>query len=780
MSIIARLSALLTANTSGYESGLARANRSTNAWKGQTQSALAQAGRSFDTFNNHVQSSIGGIVDLKAQLGGIATAAASALSVQKIVQYSDAWKQMNSRLSLVTKDTKELAAVQNSLFQIANRNSTPVLDTADAYVRLANSTSDAQKQQYNLLEITDLLGKTLKISGTNAQGAAIFLQQFGQAASNDFKAIGQELQTFADQNPTFYKIIREEAQKTGMSLKDFAKEGGLSFGFVADALKRASDDINSDAGKIQKTVSQALIELDNAFLRFIGQSTTVADGTRILTYGILTLAQNFGTLAMAAGTVAAVFAGRVAGSLAASLIAWNANNASALAYQLTLARMAGVSAAAATAQLGLAAAVGALGRAMAFLGGPVGVAVIGTIGLLAAETRVAAVAQAEMNMRLEEHRGSVAEYIYADEERRKQIRESARSNVESMKIELQAQQRLFAAYQQKSGFGKFIQNLRLPGTEGNGVRAIVQRGAALENGISELEDILDRMDAADDLLANDILGGGGGSKKKDVYKDIIQNLREESQLLEAQINMYGEKDSAIARAQQSIKIQNQLTAAGINLTKQQQAEIEKYLDSIEKQTELQDIQTKQQKRLEEQERDRQQALNQLGTTFESAFEKAIVDGEELSDVLQSLLDDILRIITRVTITAPIGNAITDALSSSGDGEGGFLSGLFDWLPSFDVGTNNVPRDMIAQIHKGEMIVPAYDADKMRGGGMGGDVTVNIINNAGASVSASQSEGASGTELTVMIDQAVAENMNRPGSRTNQAMKAFQNKTLVRR
>lgn len=46
------------------------------------------------------------------------------------------------------------------------------------------------------------------------------------------------------------------------------------------------------------------------------------------------------------------------------------------------------------------------------------------------------------------------------------------------------------------------------------------------------------------------------------------------------------------------------------------------------------------------------------------------------------------------------------------------------LPSFDVGTLNVPHDMLAQIHKGEVIIPAPFADKARdfisGGNTGGD------------------------------------------------------------
>ncbi|MGZ5709986.1 MAG: hypothetical protein ACXWIJ_12525 [Burkholderiales bacterium] len=64
--------------------------------------------------------------------------------------------------------------------------------------------------------------------------------------------------------------------------------------------------------------------------------------------------------------------------------------------------------------------------------------------------------------------------------------------------------------------------------------------------------------------------------------------------------------------------------------------------------------------------------------------------------------------------------------------GGFFSGLGDFasnLFSFDVGTDRVPQDMIAQIHKGEMIVPAYDAERLRSltpGGQGNAATAPIL------------------------------------------------------
>jgi hypothetical protein len=53
----------------------------------------------------------------------------------------------------------------------------------------------------------------------------------------------------------------------------------------------------------------------------------------------------------------------------------------------------------------------------------------------------------------------------------------------------------------------------------------------------------------------------------------------------------------------------------------------------------------------------------LGLTFSSAFEDAIVGGKSFSDVLKGLGDDIARIITRKTITEPLGNAVSKMTSS---------------------------------------------------------------------------------------------------------------------
>jgi hypothetical protein len=54
---------------------------------------------------------------------------------------------------------------------------------------------------------------------------------------------------------------------------------------------------------------------------------------------------------------------------------------------------------------------------------------------------------------------------------------------------------------------------------------------------------------------------------------------------------------------------------------------------------------------------------QMGMSFSSAFEDAILDGKKFGEVLQSLERDIARIILRTAVTGPAGEAISGAVSS---------------------------------------------------------------------------------------------------------------------
>lgn len=121
----------------------------------------------------------------------------------------------------------------------------------------------------------------------------------------------------------------------------------------------------------------------------------------------------------------------------------------------------------------------------------------------------------------------------------------------------------------------------------------------------------------------------------------------------------------------------------------------------------------------------------MQSTFSSFFDDAFTGQlKKGQDYFTSFGQSIIKIFDNV-ISQMITSWITSGIASLFSGIGGFKLGASPAgggfsntapfkLPSFDVGTDYVPADMIAQIHKGEKIIPAG-----QNGNGGGDVQITI-------------------------------------------------------
>ncbi|WP_319758160.1 hypothetical protein [uncultured Sphaerochaeta sp.] len=80
------------------------------------------------------------------------------------------------------------------------------------------------------------------------------------------------------------------------------------------------------------------------------------------------------------------------------------------------------------------------------------------------------------------------------------------------------------------------------------------------------------------------------------------------------------------------------------------------------------------------------------------------------------------------------------------------------LPSFAVGAENIPEDMLAVVHQGETILPAPMAESVRKGdatyGQGSNVKITINNYSGAAVTQEERETDQGREYLISIGKAV--------------------------
>ena len=140
--------------------------------------------------------------------------------------------------------------------------------------------------------------------------------------------------------------------------------------------------------------------------------------------------------------------------------------------------------------------------------------------------------------------------------------------------------------------------------------------------------------------------------------------------------------------------------------------------------------------------DTQQVARDLGLTFNSAFEDAIVRGEKFRNVLAGIAQDIARIMIRRTVTERLGGFATDALGSigrmifGGGGTVGAALGPVDLgLPGFaNGGPVSGGRPIIVGEEGPEIFVP-HSAGQIvpNGQSVGGGVTVHQTINISAGV-----------------------------------------------
>ena len=115
--------------------------------------------------------------------------------------------------------------------------------------------------------------------------------------------------------------------------------------------------------------------------------------------------------------------------------------------------------------------------------------------------------------------------------------------------------------------------------------------------------------------------------------------------------------------------------------------------------------------------------------------------------------------TAMTYGTSVGSQQTAMLAAqdaglSGSSGGSMWSSFADWIGtffgSFAVGADNIPHDMVAKIHQGEMIVPKAGAEAIRSGALGGGHTVNLSIHAMDSQSVLSSMDGIKRELATML------------------------------
>lgn len=446
------LAAIRTRELKAEEAALAaqRAARAT-ADAGKTANStggryrvLSEAGsvaidtRGLSEFNAKLDAATGKVKQLTIAMLGIG-------SVKQLASMADEWTTVENRLKLVIKSTAELEQVRSQLLASANNTGQSIGTVAELYNKLAMSQAQTGISGSKLLKLTDTINKSMVIGGGAAESQAAALVQLSQAFSSGTLR-GEELNSVLEQAPGLAQTLAKGLGVTVGQLRTLAAAGKLTSDVVANAILKQADDVNAQFAKMDKTIGQSATTLKNKVIAYAGALNESTGASRKAGAAMEWLGNHLGLLSAAAGTVAAVYAGKYAASVAMVItrkyaeIAASEKSVAAMLKEAAAARLLAAAKAggagapakgAAGAAAGAASALGTIGSAAGMVaGGWVGLAA----GLATAAFAYYEVRQASksVNSTLQTQIGTldelIAKYKQASDVEKQAMRKQAEDN----------------------------------------------------------------------------------------------------------------------------------------------------------------------------------------------------------------------------------------------------------------------------------------------------------------------------------------------------------------
>ncbi|WP_042695019.1 tape measure protein, partial [Azospirillum sp. B506] len=280
------------ADDSGLRRVLSQAEARVDQFAGRVDGSVRRASSSFDALGSAA-----------GRVAGVVAGIGLAQGAGEAIKAADAWSLSASKIALYAGAGEKAVAVQEQLFQAAQRARSAMEPTVGLYTSLADAALTMGKSQGEVIRLTETISKTFKISGTEAGTAAGALVQLSQAMASGVLR-GDEFNSVMEASPRLAKALADGLGVPRGALKSLAEQGALTADTVVNALLKQGTAIDSEFGHIATTVSDSLTVLANTAQRQIGQMNQAVGLTAGISSGILVLADNLDAVTRAAGGAA--------------------------------------------------------------------------------------------------------------------------------------------------------------------------------------------------------------------------------------------------------------------------------------------------------------------------------------------------------------------------------------------------------------------------------------------------------------------------------------------
>lgn len=306
----------IEATTAQLRQEVARGEAAVAQSAGKMDASLGRIDTAFDRAGESAQSAGGLIRNALA-------AAVGAASIGTILKTADSYSQMSDRIGLATKSFGEYNTVQERLLATANRTYRPLEEAQELYIRTSDSLRSMGLSADQSMDVMDSFSYLLVTNSASADKASSAIDAYSKSLQTG-KIDADSWQAILAAMPTVVETISKATGNSAEEIRNLGAQGKLSLDTLTEGLQKSAEANGLLADSMGVAVRDALVALNNAFSVYVGQLNESTNFTGVLSAGIGSLAENFGTLAEIAGVAAvgalAVYARSLAASTAGSVL----------------------------------------------------------------------------------------------------------------------------------------------------------------------------------------------------------------------------------------------------------------------------------------------------------------------------------------------------------------------------------------------------------------------------------------------------------------------------
>ncbi len=283
------------ADTSSLVNGANAADRSLDSMQGSMQRTDATAGKLQTRMTRvagavrQANQQIGAQTSAYSGLTRVVAAYLSLRTLQSVIELSDQYGQMASRIRNATSSAEEYAMVQERLLQTANGTVRALSEAQEVYLATADTLRDLGYTTSDVLDITDSFSYALVRDAARADQATTAMDAWSKALmKNKVEADGWA--SIMAATPSIVEGIAEATGRTQAEIRQLGASGKLSVEALNEGLRRTRDENKALADEMETSVADSFTKLRNSMTVFIGKVNESSGASQILTSNIAELA----------------------------------------------------------------------------------------------------------------------------------------------------------------------------------------------------------------------------------------------------------------------------------------------------------------------------------------------------------------------------------------------------------------------------------------------------------------------------------------------------------